>query len=73
MAARKITYNDAKAKAQQYSNLTGLPLRAPFKITNVPQPYVMANSFGGGASGPSIPLGSKDVQVDVNTTWGLGK
>lgn len=75
--ARTLAYNDAKSKAQQYSQLSGLPLGNPLTITEGnsynPSPYrnyaALAVASDGGSQ---VPLGQTEVQIDVNIVWKLG-
>jgi uncharacterized protein YggE len=75
--ARIIAYNDARAKARQYAQLSEQRLGDPLTIDESgssynPSPYLRvafdANSSGGGAQ---VPTGQIDVQVDVSIIWKL--
>jgi uncharacterized protein YggE len=73
--ARRLAYNDALAKARQYSQLTGQALQQVFSInegsTNFrPVPvYGFAAAAKMAGDGSSVPLGQNDVEVNVDIIW----
>lgn len=76
--ARAQAYADAKDKATQYSQLSGLRLGAALTITDTNVAYTpqqpmyamaMSASVGGGAA--QIPTGEIEINYSIEVTWKL--
>jgi uncharacterized protein YggE len=76
--ARQLAFQDAKTKAQQYAQLSGLKLGQVLTITessssnNPPVPFMLAATLNVAASAPTqVPVGQYDVSNDVTITFKL--